>query len=315
MKRVIIDCDPGIDDSLALILALKSPEIHVEMITTVTGNLHSDRCAENVLKILYLMDRLDITVGKGSMLPLTGNYPHDPFSHGGDGLGNTNLPLPDLDIEVGFAPQLIIDIVKQFPGEITFVATGPLTNLAIVLMHEPKVAEMIKDIVMIGGSFGFNEYAYKNATGGNPSSEWNIYVDPEAARIVFNSELKITAVGLDVVTHPRINIRDLDLEKLRQSKNTEAKYFLNLLDYAKQQQFQSYCVLIDSMAIAALIDPLILNVRDVYLDVALDGELTRGQTVVDHRERFQWKHLPKLSASYDAEFDRFLDLLVDRICM
>ena len=200
MRRILLDCDPGIDDSTAIIFALKSNLIKVEAITAVSGNLTADRTSINALKTLELLDVVDIPVAQGMMKPLVRAFPHDPFSHGDDGLGNTQLPVPELQLDQRFGPDLIIETVNQFVGEITLVATGPLTNIAVALMKAPDIVDKVDRLILIGGAFGFNEYASTYATGDNPVSEWNVYVDPEAARLVFHSGIPITAIGLDVAT-------------------------------------------------------------------------------------------------------------------
>ena len=195
MKKVNIDCDPGIDDALALILAIKSGELQIEAITTVSGNLTADRCYANVLKVLALVNADAITVAQGPLKPLIRDFPSDPFSHGTDGLGDTNLPDPASRSQILFAPDLIVETVNKYPNEITVIATGPLTNIALALMQDPTLPEKIQELIIIGGAFGFNKSAALNATGDNPVSEWNIYVDPEAARLVFHAGMPLTALA------------------------------------------------------------------------------------------------------------------------
>jgi inosine-uridine nucleoside N-ribohydrolase len=312
-KRIILDCDPGIDDAVAIILALKSPELHIEAITTETGNLLADRTGINARKILELMNRTDIPVAQGALAPLIRKYPRDPFSHGDDGLGNTGLPAPIMPLSAHFASDLIVELARQNPGEITLVATGPLTNVALALIKEPQVAKWLKQVILIGGAFGFNRYAFINATGDNPVSEWNVFVDPEAARIVFHSGLPIIAVGLDVATHPGINFAPQHIAALEKAGNRESRFLLQLFHFVEERKFQSYCVLIDSMAVAAAIQPSIIKTQNIYVDIETAGELTLGQTVVDHRLNFTWKDLPQIQAACEADFPRFHELLIQRI--
>lgn len=311
VKRILIDCDPGIDDSLAIILALKSDEVKIEGITTVNGNLPVENTSINALKILEFMNSTDIPVAKGMSKPLVRHIPRDPFSHGDDGLGNTNLPMPTTKLISKFAPNFIVDKINEYPNEITLVATAPLTNIAMALLMDPTIAKKVKEVILIGGSFGFTEYAYTRATGDNPMSEWNVYVDPEAAKIVFNSGMPIKAVGLDIATHPKINFRDKDIERLKNSDREEAKYILKIVDYLSNRNFEPYCVLIDSLAVAESICEGIVKTTPVHVDVETKGEVTLGQTVVDRREHFKWVDLPVINASYDADFDKFLDMVVD----
>ena len=170
MKKVIIDCDPGIDDALALILALRSKQLQVEAITTVTGNLTADRCYHNVLKVLELIGADAIPLGQGPLKPLIRDFPSDPFSHGVDGLGNTNLPERAMPTVPAYAPDLIVETVNRFPNEITLIVTGPLTNTALALMKDPELPRKVEQLIIIGGAFGFDRSASINATVDNPVS-------------------------------------------------------------------------------------------------------------------------------------------------
>jgi inosine-uridine nucleoside N-ribohydrolase len=313
MKRVLIDCDPGIDDAVALILALKSPQLHIEGITTVTGNLTADRCYSNALKVLEFMKVDSIPIAQGPLKPLVREFPSDPFSHGKDGLGNTGFPEPQAKPEMHYGPDLIVDTINQYPNEITLIATGPLTNIALALMKDPELPNKLKQLIIIGGAFGFDRSAALNATGDNPVSEWNIYVDPEAAKLVFHSGIKLTAIGLDVATHDKINFREQDIEKLRESDRAEAKFVLDLIGFVAGRGFQTYTVLIDSTAIAGAIFPDLIKVKTIHVDIETQGELTLGQTVTDIRDNFRWTHLPAIDAAYDADFPKFLEFVVSTL--
>lgn len=313
MKKVLLDCDPGIDDSLAILLAVKSSELRVEAITTVSGNLSVDATSVNALKTLELAGVEDIPVSKGMSRPLVRPLPRDPFSHGDDGLGNTGLPYPRLQLDPRFGPDVIVETIDSFPGEITLVATGPLTNVAMAILKDPDIAKKVRRLITVAGAFGFNQYAYINATGVNPVSEWNVCVDPEATQVVFRSGMPITAIGLDVATHPSVNLRREHLVALKAAGTREARYVLDLVRFVRDREFQSYCVLIDSMAVAAAIDDTIVRTKQAHVDVETKGELTLGQTVVDMRANFRWDDMPQIDAAYDADFERFLDLLVQAV--
>lgn len=313
MKRVILDCDPGIDDSLAILFALKSPALHVEAITAVSGNLIAQRAVANICKTLDLFGAPSIPVAAGMATPLVRPYPSDPFSHGEDGLGNTFLPDSTRRLDPRFAPDLLVDLVNQYPGEITILASGPLTNIALALMKVPSFARKVERIIFLGGAYGFNEYAYTFATGDNPVSEWNVYVDPEAARTVFHSGIPLVAIGGDVFAHPAINLTDEHVAALRGAANRESAYMLDLLNFVLGRGFLSYCILIDSLCVAAALDPAILQTKRIHVDVETQGRLTLGQTVVDTRANFRWSHLPQIEAACDADFPRFLGLLIGAI--
>jgi purine nucleosidase/pyrimidine-specific ribonucleoside hydrolase len=267
----------------------------------------------NARKTLELLNVSGIPVAQGMLTPLVRPYPNDPFSHGADGLGETNLPEPSLPLDPRFAPDLLVELVNRFPGELTLVATGPLTNIAQAIMKDPQLVHKVSHLYMLGGAYGFNEYAYKFATGDNPVSEWNVYVDPEAARLVFRSGIPLTAIGGDVFAHPSINLRHQDIAALQAAGNRESAYMLDLLRFVTQRGFLSYCILIDALAVAAALDPAIFQTKRVHVDVETRGELTLGQTVTDTRANFRWDHLPEIEAAYGADFPRFLDMLVGAI--
>lgn len=301
MKRIIIDCDPGIDDAIAILLAVKRPDVHIEAITAVSGNMTAAVSCENALKVLEYMGISDIPVAKGMNKPLVRPFPKDPYSHGEDGLGNHFFPKPLLRASNQFAPDLILDLVDKYPGEISIAALGPLTNIALALMKRPESAGNIKEIVLTGGAFGFNEYAYRNATGDNPVSEWNIYVDPEAADIVFGSGVKVTAVGLDVAYNPGINLIDEDYAMLRSFSTKEAEFVLDIAEFCRERSFDSGSGIIDAVTMAGLIEPDLFTVQQISVGVERTSRLSLGQTVWDRRDHFRWDNLHKIGAVSDID--------------
>ncbi|HEX5466025.1 MAG TPA: nucleoside hydrolase [Candidatus Limnocylindrales bacterium] len=310
MKRVLIDCDPGMDDALALILAFRSPELQVEAITAATGNLPADRTSANVRRVLDLLGAPDIAVAQGPLSPLVRPYPSDPFSHGADGLGDTGLPASPRRLDPHPAPNLIIDTIRAHPGEVTIIATAPLTNLALALQQAPDLVGKVERVVAIAGAFGFNEYAARYATGDNPVSEWNVYVDPDAARIVFRSGLPITAIGVDVWGRPDLNFSPAQLDALRAADTPTARFTLGLVAFVEGRHYGSYTVQIDAMAVAAVIDPTLFTTERLRVAVETTSPLTLGQTVVDRRVHHAWTDLPEIEAACDVDFRRYLDLLV-----
>ncbi len=312
MRPVLIDTDPGIDDAVAIMFARRAG-LDIKAITAVSGNLPADRTAANAGRVLRLLGAESIPVAKGTLTPLVRPYPKDPFSHGDDGLGNTGLPASTTHLDPRFAPELIADVVNASPGEITILALGPLTNLALALMRDPSLAARIAHVYLIGGAFGRNRHAYARATGDNPVSEWNVYVDPEAAQHVFRSQVPITALGLDVVTHPGLDLRGEDRERLAASGRPEAAFLLDIAAYVRKRGFDSYCGLIDSMAVAACLDPTVLTTEILHVTVETSGTATLGQTVVDEREHFRWDHLPRLNVAVAADHGRILTMLVDAL--
>lgn len=311
--NVLIDTDPGMDDALAIALAFKADELNVRAITAVTGNLPSDRTVGNVLKLLDLLGQTDIPVAQGGLLPRGGNYPSDPFSHGSDGLAESHFPESERPIDPRPAAQLIVDTVNAHAGDISICCLGPLTNIAAALELDPTLPTKVDRLIAIGGSFGITPYAWTQATGDNPVSEWNIFVDPESAHLVFHAGFPLVAVGLDVATHPSINFRPQDRQTLRASARPEARLATRVVDFVESRGYQSYCSLIDSSAVAALIDPSLITVEAVRCDIEVAGELTRGMTVVDRRMHHLWADMPQIEIVSSIDYDRFLDLVTERL--
>lgn len=309
-KKILIDTDPGMDDALAIILAVKSPSIDVLGITTVAGNYPIDITSRNALKTLELVSRSEIPVAKGAVKPLERPLPEDPFSHGSDGMAETHLPDPTTKLSAKPATDLIIGTVEANPKEVTLVCLGPLTNIATAFATAPTIKSQVKEIVCIAGSFGLNRFAFTNATGDTPQSEWNVYVDPEAAKQVFESGVPVLAIGLDVATHFDINFSEEQLATLRASPRKEANVTERMVQFVLGRGFESYCVLIDSMAVAAVIDPTLIGTLRARVGVETKGELTLGQTVADFRHHHAWAHLPEIEVAAKADYRRFLDLVM-----
>src|SRR6266699_148813 len=190
MHRIILDTDPGIDDALALFLALSSPDVRLEAITTVGGNVNVDLTTYNALALLELADRKDITVARGSNRPIVRQPMYAEHVHGDNGLGGLQLPEPQIKAIDSHAVDVIIEKIMASPGEITLVPVGPLTNIALALRREPRIAQSVRGVVIMGGAL---------RVPGNitPGAEFNIYVDPHAAQIVFHAGWPIRLVALD----------------------------------------------------------------------------------------------------------------------
>lgn len=323
---VLIDCDPGIDDSVAILYALSSPNIKIHAITTVSGNLQAAACAQNALKILTLYggeEAASIPVAKGTQTPLVRPYPKDPFSHGADGLGELGIPASALTEDRRYAPDLIVETAEQVlqtsggSRKLTILCLGPLTNLALAVMKDPLLPSKIDRVICIAGSFGFHTTGTVRSTGDNPVSEWNVYVDPEAAEIAFNSGFNLFALGLDVATRPDVEFSPEHLEKLKRSKiagNAAAHFLLGVMDWGHSLKFDTWCTTIDSTAVAVALDPSIVTFQEIRVAVETSSKLCLGQTVVDRREKFLWTHLPIIRAASDINAKKFLDSLVGTIC-
>src|ERR1700739_604554 len=189
-QRVIIDTDPGIDDAMAILLALNSPELKVEALTVVPGNVDGKQGLENPLKIVSLANRGDVVVAGGAQHPLNQKLITAQFWHGKNGLAGVELPASKCKADSRFGPALLLEMVHKYPHELPLIPVGPLTNIALAVSKDPSIASLVRDIVIMGGS----------VSGGNVNgaAEANIYNDPEAAQIVFNAGWIVTMIGSDV---------------------------------------------------------------------------------------------------------------------
>jgi inosine-uridine nucleoside N-ribohydrolase len=271
--RVIIDTDPGVDDAFALLLAMRSPELKIECITAVAGNVPLEFTLPNALRMVEIAQRTDIPVAAGAKSPLARRLVTAAYAHGENGLGGAVFPEPTAKPVAQPAAQFITEVVRRYPGEVTLITLGPLTNVASALNSDSGLASMIPRLVMMGGSL----------SGGNitPAAEFNIYVDPEAARIVFQSGIPITMVGLDVTR--RTTLTEEHVRILTSARNpvsqAAAKIARNAIDHTRSQGFMVGPNMHDSLAVAAFLAPSILTWRDYYVDVETAGELTAGETV------------------------------------
>ncbi len=271
--RVIIDTDPGVDDALALLLAMRSPELKIEGITPVAGNVPLDLTLPNALRMVEIAGRTDIPVAAGAKVPLVRRLVTAAYAHGENGLGGAVFPEPKTKPVAEPAAEFIRGIVRKYPGEVTLIPIGPLTNIANALNLDSELAAMVRGIVLMGGSL----------SGGNitPAAEFNIYVDPEAARIVFQSGIPITMVGLDATRKTSLtedHVRTLEVAQNPVSQ-AAAKIGRNAINHNREQGFLVGPNMHDSLAVAAFLDPSILKFKDYYVDVETTGELTAGETL------------------------------------
>lgn len=312
-KKIILDCDPGMDDSMAIVMACKSDKLEVMAVTAVNGNYPVTITYKNALKVLEMIGRTDIPVGKGMPEPMVRQSPKDPFTHGEDGQAENFLPDPVMPSDEKHAVDLIIDLVKKNPGEIYILCTGPMSNVAMAMKQAPEIRTMIAGIYAISGAFGLNTYAFTNATGDTPQSEWNVYVDPEAADIVYNSGVKLVALGLDVATHFDVNLTEEDIRMLEESNKPEAGFLLQAIRFVNNRGFEAYCTVIDCMAVGYAIDPTLVRTIRGHVGVETESRLTLGMTVLDRRHHHVWEHLPVVEIGAEADCERFLKLLMELI--
>ena len=272
-SRVIIDTDPGVDDALALLLAMRSPELKIEGITPVAGNVPLELTLPNALRMVEVAARTDIPVAAGASSPLVRRLVTATYAHGENGLGGAVFPQPTAKPVADRAPEFIRRTVRKYPGEVTLITIGPLTNIGLALRQDPELAAMVRGLVMMGGSL----------SGGNvtPAAEFNIYVDPEAARIVFQSGIPITMVGLDVTRKTTLteeHVRALEAARNPVSQ-AAAKIGRNVLEHNRQRGFLVGPNMHDPLAVASFINPRLVTLQDYYVDVETAGELTAGTTL------------------------------------
>jgi purine nucleosidase len=271
--RIILDTDPGVDDAIAIFLALRSPELHIEAVTPVCGNVPLSLTLPNALRLVEIAGRTDIPVAAGAATPLVRRLVTAKYAHGNNGLGGVDFPEPRLKPVSETATELIRRIVRANPGEISIVAIGPLTNVATVLKSDPTIAPLIKSIVIMGGSL----------SGGNitPAAEFNFYVDPEAARIVFDSGIPLTMVGLDVTR--KVIIREEQVRALEAAQTpvsqAAGKILRANLDRLNKAGNANGFAMHDPLTVAQLVDPSVVTLKDFFVEIETTGELTAGQSL------------------------------------
>jgi pyrimidine-specific ribonucleoside hydrolase len=274
---IILDCDPGHDDAVALLLALASPTLEVIGVTTVGGNARLDRVTENALRILALAGRPDVPVAAGAAQPLRGPLHTAPHVHGDSGLDGPALPPALSTVVSDDAVSFTARLLRGAPAPVTLVPTGPLTNIALLLERHPEIRSRIAGICLMGGSM----------TEGNitPSAEFNIWVDPEAADIVFRSGLPLTMMGLDV-THQAL-VLEAEYGEWARTGGRASVLVAGLLEYFQAFHERVYgwsgTPIHDAVAVAHLAHPGLVTTSPYPVSIELDGTLTRGRTVVDRR--------------------------------
>lgn len=309
-RKIILDCDPGMDDSMAIVLAAKAAALELLAVTTVCGNYPQEVTCVNARKMLELLGRTDIPVAAGAAQPLVRRAPADPFTHGADGQAENFLPAPAMALSPHGAADEIIRLARQHPHEVTVLCTGPMTNLAAAIQKEPALTELLSGVIAISGAFGFNEASFANATGDTPQSEWNVYVDPEAADIVYRSGIPLTALGLDVATCLSSDFTQEELTALEESPRPEARFLRQAIRYVNGRGYASYCTVIDCMVVAYALDPTLVRTRLCRVGIETKDGLTLGMTVRDGRHHHVWEHLPLVQVGVTADDRRFLELVI-----
>jgi inosine-uridine nucleoside N-ribohydrolase len=313
-KKIIIDTDPGIDDAMAIFLAFKSPEVEVIGLTTIYGNVYTTLATKNALHLLEVAGRTDIPVAEGSHVTLTKatKLRIADFVHGADGLGNQNFPPPKGKPIKQSAAAFLVEQANLYPGKITVVALGPLTNIALAIQLDPAFAKNIGQIVLLGGAFSVNGNV-------NPATEANIFGDPDAADVVFISGADVVAVGINV-THQAV-MTDSDRDKLAQSNGKFAQYLCQILEVYFSYHHDAYATrgvyLHDPTALLVAINPSLFTYTEGVVRVQTSG-ITRGLTLFDNRqkrfaEKTEWADKPTVKVAVTVDAKAVVKLIMDRL--
>jgi purine nucleosidase/pyrimidine-specific ribonucleoside hydrolase len=321
VERIIIDTDPGIDDALAMLLALQSPEVNIAAITTVSGNVPVETGTRNVSRVFSLLpSAVRPPVASGAARPLQKHPVFATHIHGEDGLGSLDRCLDDAGNR-RYAPQGVTtsgrdgvdEILHQLsvtPEPTSIIALGPLTNIAAAIEKDKETMAAVKQIILMGGAV--------NVAGNvTPVAEFNIYVDPHAACIVFASGIPLTVVGLDVTT--QVGLTRNMIEKAVTSHQTPISYFLrdctrDLITWAEEHYGEAVFFLHDPLAIGVVIDPSFVTTSPMHVEIETEGELTEGMTVADIRRlKPEHKKFPNANVCVEVDDERFLGFFMERL--
>jgi len=304
--RIIIDTDPGIDDALAILLALASPELSLEGLSVVHGNCSLEQATKNGLSILELANATNIPLAKGCELPLVQPSLLAHETHGNTGLGYAKLPEPRIKPTVQHGCDFLIEKVMSNPGEITLVAVGPLTNVAMAIRKEPKFARSIREIIIMGGAIRHE---------GNTTSlaEYTTYVDPHAAHIVFYAGIPTTLVPLDVTYQCVLTTKDVErLMKIDSPipkfiKDTTAFY----IEYHNTYQDIKGCIINDPLALALTFAPELCDYEELPVDVDISGGVSMGKTFADF---YNYNKKPaNMKVALGVRARDFIELFLERM--
>lgn len=304
-QKIILDCDPGHDDAIAILLAGHHPQIELLAITTVAGNQSLEKTTLNALKVCSLAGLHSIPIAKGMDRPLVVPAEHAADIHGESGLDGPDIPDPDLEPISQHAVDLLIELLLSSEGDITLVPTGPLTNIAMAIRREPAILPKIKGISLMGGAIGLG-----NVT---PAAEFNIYADPHAAAIVFGCGRPITVCPLEV-THQALATENV-LNRLRSAHRRVATVTADLLNFFAETYRKVFAFpaapVHDPCAVAAVIDPTIIQSKAVHIEIETEGEWTRGRTVCDMHNT--WGKEPNALLGHSLEVERFWNIVIETI--
>lgn len=309
--KIILDVDTGIDDALAILMAAKHPALELMGVTTVAGNVGLEHTTRNSLQVLELMGRDDVPVAVGAHRPILRVLRDASFFHGQNGLNDIELPAPKRSPVDSHAVDFIIDLVRRYPGEITLIPVGPLTNIALAILKDAELPRLVKNVVLMGGA------AFCPGNHG-PFAEFNIWVDSEAAKIVFDSGIPITMVGLDVTLKTMFTVDHL--QQLMDRGDTPIARFISdmmtpFFKRASHLPWYRGFAMHDPLTIGAVVDPTLLETKPYRVDIETKGDLTEGMTVVECRTRHMLSpdYRPNAQVAVGVDAERFLKLWIETV--
>jgi purine nucleosidase len=305
-KRILLDTDPGIDDACAVLLALASPELSLEGLSVVHGNCSLEQATVNALSVLELANAGQIPVARGCELPLVQPSLLAPETHGNTGLGYAQLREPRAKPIVQHGSDFLVETIMSSPGEITLVAIGPLTNVALAIRQEPRIVQAVKEVIVMGG-------ALRSEGNTTALAEFNTYVDPHAAHIVYHSGMPTTLVPLDV-TYQCVLTKG-DIQRMRQVDSPITQFVEDATRFYMEfhDEFQSIegCVINDPLALALTFAPELCTYREMPVDVDISGGISMGKTAGDFYN--YGKKPANLRVALTVKPRDFMDLFVGRI--
>lgn len=304
MKKVIIDVDTGIDDALALIVGVKSKKLDILGVTTVAGNIPVDLSTLNTLRVLKLLEREDIEIYEGASKPIDRNIKFQDSVHGEGGIAGQLKDMKTKGKNEINAVEYIINEINNFPGEITLIMLGPLTNLALVLEKDPNIVEKIKEVYIMGG-------AVRVPGNVTPVSEFNFYVDPESAYKVLHSGLNIKLIGLDVTNEARLI--EEDLENI-DGESEYGSFLINIsnayIERSSLNRKDRSCAMHDPLVVAACIDEEMLKYEKCFVDIEYSSRISDGQSIGYLGRK---GYTPNVELAVSLDKDKFREMLLDLI--
>jgi len=305
-KRIILDTDPGIDDALAILLALASPEVQLEAVTVTGGNCSVPQGVINARSVLELAGAAHVPVLAGVNEPLIQPILTAPETHGGSGLGYAHLPPPRGEPATQHAVDFLIEQILAAPGAVTLVAVAPLTNVALAIRREPRIVSAVREVIIMGG-------ALRHQGNTTPLAEFNTYVDPHAAYIVYHSGMPITLAPLDV-TYQCI-LTASDVARLVQTESPVTRFIADAtrfyMEFHDEYQSIAGCVINDPLALALAFAPDLVTTQPLHVTVDLHSEMSLGKTIGDFYNA--WQKPPNMHVALEVEARRFINLFVERM--